>query len=506
MSIRNFIIRGVYFSYIHKVAAGLFLFLITPVIIKTVGPSAYGVWAILYAVFGYFLLLDFGFNTAVSKYTAEHIALDKRKVLNRIISSVFTILLGIGFLIILLGLGAAPLFLKYFKIPAELRYETKIAFLIMSINAALFLISGVYGNTIYGLQRVDVWQKYGTIQLATNALLTILLLRMGTGLIGISIAYLFSTLLIFILYIVFIRANNCGIVIRPSLFDKKILRKIAPYSSRSFILASCGRLLYYTDYIVIGLFLGTKSVTPYEIAYKLCFYATYISSPISTSVFPRFSSLYATGNYEALGRLYLRVVKLSLAIMMPVGIFLILFGSSFISLWVGGENFAGTKVLFVLVAMTFMHVLGTPSGFLLQGIGKNVGLIYMILLDAILNLALSIILVQKIGIFGVALGTLTAHLLTTFWICPLLVCKHIKLSIKRYIAKGVLPPLLSGLGAYCIIVFVQKWVLSPANFFNLTMNGFLCTAIFVVIYLFAACDSAERAFYLGLFRKLERAS
>ena len=506
MSVKKLIIRGIYFNYIHKAAAGLFIFLITPIMLKNIGQSAYGVWAILYAVFGYFMMLDIGFNTAIAKYTAEHLALDKKETLNRIVSSVFMVLLGIGFLIVLICIGVAPLFVKYFKIPADLHHETKIAFLIMGINTAFVLISGLYANIIYGLQRVDIWQKYCTIQIATNALLIMFLLHMGTGLIGISISYVLSTLLVFILYIYFLRVNNYGIVVKPSFFDLKTLKEISPYSVRTFILASCGRILYYTDYIVIGFFLGAASVAPYEITYKLCFYATFIFSPISTSVFPQFSSLYSTGNYEALGRLYLRIAKLSLAIMMPVGIFLILFGSSFIKLWVGGENFAGSNVLMVLVLMAFMHALGTPSGLLLQGIGKNVGLIYMIILDAILNLTLSVILIQKMGILGVALGTLIAHLATTFWICPLLVCKHIKVSIKQYIIKGVVPPVVAGVVTYWIIIlFVQRLFLQPTNYYNLIMNGALSTAIFVVIYLFATCNSEERAFYFGLFRKLKKA-
>jgi len=503
MKIKKLIIRGIYFSYLHKVVAGACLFFITPIILKNLGQSTYGIWVVLYSVFGYFMMLDVGFNTAISKYTAEYMALDKKEVLNRIISSVFMVLIGIGFLIVLICIGVVPLFLRYFKVSADLYYEAKIAFLIMSINTALFLISGVYANTIYGLQRVDIWQKYGIVQLITNALLTIFLLYIGIGLVGISIAYLLSTLLIFILYIVFIKTSNYGIVIKPSLFDKKILKDIAPYSSRSFVLASCGRVLYYTDYIVIGFFLGSASVAPYEITYKICFYATYIVAPISTSVFPQFSSLFATGNYETLRRLYLRIVKLSLAIMMSVGIFLIAFGSAFINLWVGKENFAGTNVLWALVLMAFMHALGTPSGLLLQGIGKNVGLIYMILIDAILNLTLSIILVQKIGIFGVALGTLIAHLISTFWICPLLVCRYIKLSIRQYFVGGVLPPVISGVAAYWIIMFMQKLFLLPTNFFKLMINGFFCVAVFFVIYLLAACDSKERAFYFGLFRRLE---
>ncbi len=56
---------------------------------------------------------------------------------------------------------------------------------------------------------------------------------------------------------------------------------------------------------------------------------------------------------------------------------------------------------------------------------------YMTMLDACLNVVFSIVFLKYYGLFGVALGTLLAHLVTSGWFTSWWFYKQINIKIKE---------------------------------------------------------------------------
>lgn len=498
---KKLIIRGIYLNYLYLFVSLILSFFLTPIILQHLGQSAYGLWVVFGSIVGYFGLLDFGMNTATIKYTAEYHARNEQDNLNKYISTVLVIFIFIGIFIILVCFALTPFIPGLFNIPEDLISIGRIAFLIMGFSVALGLLGATFGNMLYGYQRVDVWKTIGIIQAIAHASFIIIFLRLGFGLIGVVAASFLSILILIVLYLLFLHHTSYGIVINPKLADVNTLKKIAPYSIRSFMLSLTSQILYYTDNIVIGIFLGASTVTTYSIAYRLCFLATYIFSIITQTMFPTFTNLYTIGDIEGLRSLYLKTVRISVVIMVPIGLFLGFCGPSFINLWVGEENFVGMNVLLVLIFMDFLHSFGTPPGLLLQAVGKNKTFVFSEMLNAGLNLLLSIILVRRIGLMGVALGTLIASACTSSWIVPLLACKHARLPVKRYLLSGILPPLLAGIPAGAITWVFIRDLIPNHNFFYLGFKGVLIVLTYLAIYFTLVATSEERQMYFRVLLK-----
>lgn len=500
------ILLGIGVGYVHLLVGFLSIFFLTPIIIKYVGQSVYGLWAVLNSIVGYFLLFDFGTNTSVAKYTAEYGALDKKETLSDMASAIFFFILLVGALIVVLAAVFSFFIPRIFKIPAELISSGKIAFVIMSLNIALLLTAGVFGNIIYGYQRVDVWKSFAILQLTAYMLLTILALRLGFGLIGMAVAITISNFLLLFLNMTFLKRSGYDISVKPRWSRLKKMKEIVPYSLRTFALVLTSRVLYYTSSIIIGIFLGTSMVTSYDIAYKLCFYITALFGIISTTIFPQFSKLYTLGDIDSVRNLYVKATKASLAIMMPIAIFLIFLGEPFINLWVGKENFVGMQVLAFFIAMNFIHAVGTPAGLLLQGIGKNKALLCSEIINAGLNLLFSIILVRKLGLMGVALGGVGACVCTSAWVVPFLACKYTKLSIGKLVTSAVLPPIFAGLVAGLPAWWLVHNLPSPENYLYVIIDGTVVLAVYAAVYIVFALTSEEREMYLSLVPYFKRFS
>jgi O-antigen/teichoic acid export membrane protein len=373
----------------------------------------------------------------------------------------------------------------------------------MVVNTVLMIVGAMFGNILYGYQRVDLWKICVMIQLLVNMALTVLFLYLGFGLVGVACASILGTGVMSVLYLFFIyHGGRYGLAVSYRLANLRMLKEIMPYSIRSFVLGITSQVLYFTDNIVIGVILGSGTVALYSIAYRLCFLVTYVFSVISTTLFPRFSNLYALGRIEELRVLFLRVTKISVGIMTPLAICLFLYGKQFIGLWVGNENFIGMKVISVLIIMDFFHAFGTTPGLLLQGIGKNQVFMFSETVNAVLNIVVSIILVKQVGAVGAAIGTLAAHILTSCWVVPLLACRYVGLSIPQYLKAGIIPPLLMGVPTVGLVLLLQDRLFMPDNYISLGLNSLIVITCYAVIYVFFGSSKVERKMYVKfLFRR-----
>ena len=471
------IVRGLSLGYVEMGVGLVLSFALTPLILRHLGATAYGLWATLGSVAGYFVLTDFGMTAAIAKYTAEYRARGEIETLNRLLSTMIGAFIIIGGVIVLLAFMLAPFIQKFFYLPGDLASTGQAAFLIMIINVAMSLVSGSLSYVIYGHQRVDIQKTIAILQTLINAALVVLLLNLGMGLIGVVIASSVSVIGAILFSLIYIYRSQYGLSFRPQLFDPKMLREVAPYSLRCFILGMTAQVLYRTDNIVIAAILGTVMVTPYAIVYKLCFVGAMISFKISDTLQPTFTRLYTIGDHAGLRTLYLKTMRLSVGVMVPIAVFLLVFGRSFIDLWVGAENFAGMGGIAVLVVMNLVHSLN-PSFAVLQAIGKNQAVMYSAVLDALLNLLLSILLAHKIGLMGVALGTLLAHLCTDTWVVIWSSCKNTNLPVRTLLSASILPPLLAGVPVAVISFFLLR-DLFPNTLLFLGMKGILLAATYV---------------------------
>src|SRR3712207_6571189 len=81
-------------------------------------------------------------------------------------------------------------------------------------------------------------------------------------------------------------------------------------------------------------------------------------------------------------------------------------GERLIRLWVGSGWEDGTPVLLIFLVFYVIANLTSPARELLKGQGRVRLLAFLAVADTLANLALSAVLVQFLGITGVALGSL----------------------------------------------------------------------------------------------------
>src|SRR5436853_2040408 len=99
-----------------RMGLGLVLFRL---IYQSLSKEEFGFWATLWSVFGYGILLDFGFGFTAQKRVAELSVHKDWKQLSQVLSTIFFIYVGIAALLILIGVFGSPYIIHLFKITAQ---------------------------------------------------------------------------------------------------------------------------------------------------------------------------------------------------------------------------------------------------------------------------------------------------------------------------------------------------------------------------------------------------
>ena len=219
--------------------------------------------------------------------------------------------------------------------------------------------------------------------------------------------------------------------------DMKILKMIWSYSFTTFVMIIAVQIVVNTDNLVVGAFVSVGMVAFYSIGGSLMGYSWQVVSAVSTTFTPMASSLEAGGRTEDLQRLLLRGTQATLGIAMPISVALTLRGKTFINLWMGPQysEIAGT-VLQILIISQFFGIANGTAGSIMMAIDKHKPVAKWAVIEAVLNLSLSIILVKTVGIYGVAWGTSIAmtfvHLI--FW--PRYVREVLDVPVRKFIWEG----------------------------------------------------------------------
>jgi O-antigen/teichoic acid export membrane protein len=393
-------------------------FFLAPIVIHSLGKVQYGVWILAVSTVAYLGLLDLGLRSAVIRYVSKADAQGNTVEAQKAIGAAlwFRILIAAG--AVVLSFVLAVVFPHLFKVPNGLERPAQVTVLMCAFAVAVTLVSGVFGAVLSAIHRFDILSGVSVAQTAIRAAGVILILHSGRGLIALAYWEFVVTLLaglatwgvaVKIFPVCRVRLG------RP---DIKTLKMIWSYSFTTFIIVIAVQVVFNTDNIVVGALVSVGVVTFYAIGGSLVTYSRQVVSSVATTFIPMASNLEAAGKSDELQQLLVKGTQATLGLALPVSLALLFRGKTFIGLWMGPEysHIAGT-VLQILMISQFFGVANTTAGQIAFGIGKHKSMANWAIIEAALNLSLSVLLARRIGLYGVAWGTSIAttiiHLI--FW-------------------------------------------------------------------------------------------
>lgn len=489
--IRNRVVRSTLSNYVGKLITLGTGFFLTPFMLSRLGATDYGLWVLASSVVGYGALLDFGIASAITKYIAEYRAKGLAEEARDLIATALSLYILFGLVAIVLSALAAPLFPQLFNVPPEQHARASQLVLLSGVGVGLSIPCATTTAVLWGLHRFDVVNVISIIGTLLSAILTIAILLLGGGILGIVAAGIVITVVMQIpsIWLIYRVAPELHFGWRaPSLAR---VRMVFAFSSSLFILNVSGRLQAKTDEIVIGAFLPIASITPYAIAHRLSDMARILTDQFMKVLLPLASELHAENDRARLRSLFIVSTRLTIAIFLPIGGTLVALAGPILSAWVGPPY---ADYAYLVLILTLAGLLGTclwPAGSVLQGMARHQPLAVISMATGIANLALSIALVQSLGLAGVALGTLIPTTLESLVFVIPYTCRVIGVSPREALAKMYAPALLPAVPMLIVLYALQELV-QPSSWLAIIGVAGVGPLVYSVVYLCMGASQIER--------------
>jgi len=441
--------------------------------------AEFGFWALLWSLFGYGILLDFGFGFTAQKAVAEKTATGDIAGLSRLLATIFWTFVGMAVILLVVFLLIREPFLSRMGVLAADRGEFGNAYVVFFIGLAVMFPLGLFPEILRGLQRIDIANWVGTFSTVLNFGFLYWGLTAGWSLsvlMGISVAT--SAFPNLIAAVIAIRRLP-GISLSPRYFDWRTVRVQMGFSIAAYLITFSNMLMAKSDQLVISLTIGVAMVAVYQAGFKMSEMLSLFSVQLQQVLSPAAAAMHAMGDKAGLRKLLLSSSRLTFFLVTPCYLLSAVYLEPLIRLLTGmasvpGETWwVGQALLFAVFSS---QLTSGCSKRVLMMCGEERRLLVISVSDAVANVTLSVILAFKFGVLGVALGTMIpTTLVGWFWVVPLTVGR-LKIPWKTYLLhhlRGTVVPLLV---FSVILTALAIWVptTSGSGFLDLAWRGMAC--------------------------------
>jgi O-antigen/teichoic acid export membrane protein len=291
------------------------------------------------------------------------------------------------------------------------------------------------------------------ITLCRGALIVIVLWR-GGGLIAVgAITVAMNLFSYLVLTWMAFRASPLQLALQH--FDLRAFRKMLGYGSFAFLVLIAERLRFQSDSVVIGVFLSSPAITFFSIGARLVEYSTYAMRSMAQIFTPMSSQFAATGDFIHLRRTLIAGNRACALIVLPLTVVLLILGKPIIEAWVGARYLSSYSVLAILIVPRAIYLAQSTSTKILLGIGRHQMLALVLLLEGLINVILSMLLVRRLGIAGVALGTAIPLTCTGLFFLPRHICHQMQIPLRGFLRQTYLLPLGLCIPLAGVLTFLQ---------------------------------------------------
>lgn len=429
---RTVITNYLYAASLVAVAIG-----VTPVLVRGLGKTEFGIWVLVGSLALYLELLEFGFGGATVRKIAQLDATGSPKDMRQATATSFWLLAIPGLIALIVGVVLSVFFSSIFEIPGELEAAALVVCLLITFDLAISIPSDTFGGVLIGLQRYDLLNTTLLVVILLQAASWVIVLALGGGLIELAIVTVVIALGGQIARFVMARRLLGGPLLSPRLFERRLVRPLAGMSVWFSLSEIATVITVRIDPVVVGVVVGVPEAAVYAVGQKLALACTQLVNPVTDGFFPLSSELSARGDRARLRGAILTGTRISLALAIPIALTVGILAEPAIEAWVGSGYAEAAIVVVLLAANAALATLPSVGIRMLMGVGAFRYPAIALTGEAVANLALSIALGLKYGIVGVAVGSLISTALVHVVLAVPYIARTFGLSLVSWIGSLV---------------------------------------------------------------------
>lgn len=491
---------GSILSVLSIILSSLISIFYTPMYMKYLGTTDYGINSLVQSIMGYIGMLNLGLGSAMVRYTVRYRTegkIEEEKSLNGMFLVIFSVIMLVSIFIGIYIYYALPnMFAEKFTV--EELIKTKKVFVITMIGTAVSFPVSVFSTNISSRERFLYQRILGLIRLLITPIAGAILMVNDFGIVAVVSVTIILGLITNIFDIIY--AFKIGMRLKFKNFDFEILKDISKYSFYIFLNIIIDRVYWGTDRIIIGKFIGPLAVGIYSIASVFNNIYMSLSTAISGVLFPRINKLVVEEKYEHLSDMFIRIGRIQYILLGLISSGFIIFGNEFIYLWLGKGYAEVYKIaLWIMIPLTIPLIQNTGIA-IMQARNQHQFRSVVYFFIAILNIVVSILLVKNYGAIGCAIATGISFTLGNIIIINIYYWKRVDIDIPLFwanIFKMSIPVVITMIIGYVLNHFINEYRIA-----TFILKGSIYVIIYAILMWLIGMNREEKTEILNPIRKV----
>lgn len=358
-----------------------------PVYIRLLGIESFGLIGICLTAQGLVRILDLGLTPAVNRQFARYGAHPEKAAELGDFARTFEVIFGLaGLAVTGLALAAAPLAARYWLTARSLDGSTiQTCLLLVAVLCGLQWPIRFYQGALMGLERQVIYNSLKAVEAAVGyggaiAILTLVSPRIE--------ALFLWQIFVGLLFLVALRVAFRGRLPRgdrPPRFRFSLFRSVWRFAAGMAGISITALMLTHVDKLLLSKLVTLEQFGYYTLVIHVSGgVAALMVTPVFNALFPRFSSLVATGQTDALRELYHLANQIVAVTVIPATLTIAVFSETLLRVWTGNVDATrnAAPILSVFILGTCLNGLMNPpyalqlsSGWTRLGVSINLFLV-----------------------------------------------------------------------------------------------------------------------------------
>lgn len=495
--------NDVLISYAYIFIALITTFILTKIQVSYLEREFYGILGLVNSTIGYIAILDLGVGQTITKYISEYRAKGEYKKVNQISAYSFKNYIVISIIGLFIGLIIMLYSQNIFK---SLNNHAMVifnkCFFIALINVLLQIPAATFSSVLTAYNEFRNIKLLNIVKVLLRVLIVFIMLRMGLGLVSIFLVDLIINQLINISYYLLVKYKiHVNLDFTP--ISKELKKELSSYSFFVFLGIITDQIFWKTDSILLGIMSTTTSVAIFTVSSQIVSQYLNICSTFSSTFLPRIVEKIANGDgYKELNKFFIKSSRYQFMLTGIILISYIFLGGDFINFWVG-ERYTEAYVYGAIIMVSLSIPMSQTTGYqILFALNKHKVRSVIYLFNAIINLVVSVLLFNYIGVIGVALATAISMILGNVIFMNIYYKISLKIKVMEYFKEVFLKTGFVLLITSLVYFFLNKLNISGVVWF--LVKGIIGCAIYGILIIRISLIEEEKNKINKLIMRIKR--
>jgi O-antigen/teichoic acid export membrane protein len=423
---------------------------------RNLGGERFAAWSLMLQMSALAAYFDFGLQTILGRFVAQAAERGEDETLSKL-ASTSMMLLAVASLFPLAACGLLlPLLPLVVHSPSILiLHEIQKGVVILVIGTALSLPLSACTGLLVGLHKNEIPALAIGASRLLGALTVIVCARYTGSLMSLALCFTSWNLIGGLAQLLWVKRLLPSLRLTAQFYDGNLAKMLVHHSLVFSVISLCMILISNVDLTIVGHF-NFIAVGPYSVATTLTTFLYGLNAAVCAAFYAPIAVMEQRGDHAGIRASLERLTLFTSLINMAVIVANHLLGKALLTLWVGPAFMSKTfPILEVLLVANAIRLVASPFAAGVIATGRPKALISSGVIEAAVNLPLSILLAVFMGPIGVAYGTFVGAVVGVVWV--LIVISRVTVTDLMapwsIISNGLFKPLL----AFIPIVLFCLW-------------------------------------------------